>query len=103
MPSAPSRPVAGRVTLAALALIVGVAAPALAAKTDAIVLRNGDRFTGEVSQLRQGKLQVKTDDSGTLSIEWDKIAGITTAAIYDVTLSDGRHLLGRAVAAAPRF
>ena len=41
--------------------------------------RNGDRLTGEVVQMRQGKLQVKTDDAGTLSIEWDKIASISTA------------------------
>ena len=31
---------------------------ARAARTDAIVLVNGDRFTGEVVQMRQGKLEV---------------------------------------------
>ena len=51
--------------------------------------RNGDRLTGEVVQMRQGKLQVKTDDAGTLSIEWDKVASITTADLYDVTMRDG--------------
>ena len=56
-----------------------------------------------VTQLRQGKLQVKTNDAGTLSIEWDKIATITTAALYDVTMRDGQHLLGRFTAAAPRY
>jgi hypothetical protein len=43
------------------------------------VLVNGDRFTGEVVQMRQGKLEVKTDDAGTISIEWDKIASLSTA------------------------
>jgi len=92
-----------RLIAAAMALLLGASTPALAAKTDIIVLRNGDRLTGEVTQMRQGKLQVKTDDAGTLSIEWDKIAAITTAAIYDVTLRDGTHMLGRFTAAAPRF
>jgi hypothetical protein len=92
-----------RLTAAALTLLLGVSTPALAAKTDIVILRNGDRLTGEVTQLRQGKLQVKTDDAGTLSIEWDKIAGITTAALYDVTLTDGQHLLGRFTPAAPRY
>lgn len=92
-----------RLVAAALTLLLGASTPALAAKTDIIVLRNGDRLTGEVTQLRQGKLQVKTDDAGTLSIEWDKIAAITTAALYDVTLRDGQHLLGRFTAAAPRY
>jgi len=67
-----------RLIAAAMALLLGASTPALAAKTDIIVLRNGDRLTGEVTQMRQGKLQVKTDDAGTLSIEWDKIAAITT-------------------------
>jgi hypothetical protein len=94
---------AARLTIAALALLLGVSAPALAARTDIIVLRNGDRLTGEVTQLRQGKLEVKTDDAGTLSIEWDKIAAVTTASLYDVTMRDGQHLLGRLTPAAPRF
>ena len=83
------------VALAAIALLCGIPSAALAARTDVIVLRNGDKFTGEVVQMRQGKLQVKTDDMGTLSIEWDKIASISTADQYDITLDDGSHVLGR--------
>ena len=66
-----------------------------AARTDIIVLANGDRFTGEVIQMRQGKLEVKTDDAGTLSIEWDKVASVSTADQYEITLIDGTRLLGR--------
>jgi hypothetical protein len=84
-----------RATVAAAALVLLAPSTVLAARTDAIVLRNGDRFTGEVVQMRQGKLQVKTDDAGTLSIEWDKIASISTADFYDITLQDGSHLFGR--------
>lgn len=84
-----------RAVMAALTLLLAASAPAQAAKTDIIVLKNGDRLTGEVVQLRQGKLQVKTDDAGTLSIEWDKIASITTADQYDVMMRDGSNLLGR--------
>jgi|SRR5215471_14073002 len=69
-------------------------AAAFAARTDAVILRNGDHITGEVIQMRQGKLQVKTDDAGTISIEWDKIASITTADQYDITMRDGSHRLG---------
>src|SRR5262245_14068773 len=45
--------------------------------------------------MRQGKLEVKTDDAGTLSIEWDKIASITTADQYDITMRDGSQRFGR--------
>ncbi|HEY2432233.1 MAG TPA: DUF481 domain-containing protein [Vicinamibacterales bacterium] len=79
----------------ALALLLGAAREAAAAKTDVVVLRNGDRLTCEVVQMRQGKLQVKTDDAGTIAIEWDKIASVTTADVYDLTLRDGSQLLGR--------
>ena len=86
--------------LAALGLFFGGSSVALAARTDVIVLRNGDQITGEVLQMRQGKLQVKTDDAGTLSIKWDKVASVTTAASYDVTMRDTRRLFGRLRAAA---
>jgi ethanolamine utilization microcompartment shell protein EutS len=85
----------------AVAFLLLAAGPAWAAKkTDVVVLKNADRLTGEVVQMRQGKLQVKTDDAGTLSIEWDKVAAITTAAAYDVSMRDGRRLLGRFSAGA---
>jgi hypothetical protein len=70
-------------------------AAAFAARTDAVILKNGDHLTGEVIEMRQGKLQVKTDDAGTISIEWDKVASISTADQYDVTMRDGSHRLGR--------
>jgi hypothetical protein len=79
----------------ALAFLLCGSETALAARTDVIVLRNGDHITGEVIQMQQGKLQVKTDDAGTLSIEWDKIASIATATRYDVTVRDGRRLFGQ--------
>ena len=87
--------VRGGHALAALVLLLACSGVAFAARTDVIILKNGDRLTGEVLRMRQGKLQIKTDDAGTLSIEWDKTASITTAARYDVTLQDGTRLLGR--------
>jgi len=52
------------------ALLFGFwALPALAAKTDVVVLLNGDRITGEVKELSYGQLKFKTDDMGTLYIE----------------------------------
>src|SRR4030095_4251993 len=75
-------------------MLAGPAA-AFAARTDAIILRNGDHLTGEVIEMRQGKLKAKTDDAGTISIEWDKIASLSTADQYDVTMRDGSHRLGR--------
>jgi hypothetical protein len=88
-------PSGATVVTAALGVLLATSSMALAARTDAIVLRNGDHLTGEVVQMRQAKLQVKTDDAGSLSIEWDKVASLTTADQYDVVLRDGSRLLGR--------
>ena len=90
------------VSTLALGVLLSASAPAVAARTDIIVLRNGDRLTGEVIELRQGKLKVKTDDMSTVSIEWDKITGVTTAERYDVTMRDGTRLFGRLAAGPAR-
>ena len=86
---------ASRVTAAALGAWLASVAIAHAARTDILILANGDRLTCEVVQMRQGKLEVKTDDAGTISIEWDKIASLTTADQYELVLRDGTRHLGR--------
>lgn len=74
--------------------ILLVAANVFAAKTDIVVLKNGDRFTGEVKSLSFGQLELSTDDAGTIYIEWDKIASVTTAGVYEVVTTDGTHYVG---------
>jgi hypothetical protein len=76
-----------------LSLALG-ASPALAAKTDVVVLKNGDHLTGEVEQLERGRLQLKTDDLGTVEIEWDKVASVSAAAPFDVEDLRGRLYMG---------
>jgi len=79
----------------ALAIVLSPCASAWAqARTDVITLLNGDRFTGEIMSLDRGRLELKTDDAGTLDIEWDKIASIVAARQFEVETSDGRRLLG---------
>ena len=45
-------------------------------KTDVVTLANGDRITGEIERLERGRLEFKTDDAGTLYLEWDKLASL---------------------------
>lgn len=65
-----------------------------AEKTDIVILDNGDRITGEVKKLEFGKLTFKTDDMGTVSIEWDKIAQVTAKEHFEVELESGRVYFG---------
>ena len=82
--------------VAALALMFSVLAvlPVEAVKTDVVVLKNGDRLTGEVQQLDRGRLQVKTDDLGTVEIEWDKVSSVSAAAPFDVDDLAGNRYMG---------
>jgi hypothetical protein len=80
--------------LACLGLVLA-GAPALAAKkTDVVVMRNGDRITCEVDDLERGQLSVKTDDMGTLGIEWDKVSSVEAAAQFDLEDLAGRRYVG---------
>jgi hypothetical protein len=63
-------------------------------KTDHVVLKNGDRITCEIKQLARGKLKVKTDDMGTIDIEWDKIGGMDSDFFFRVEDSNGLRVYG---------
>ena len=80
--------------LVAATVVFFVATTTFAANTDVIVLRNGDRFTGEVKELSHGKLKVTTDDIGTLYVEWDSVAAVTTMLQYEVVTTSGARYVG---------
>ena len=82
-----------RVALA-LAFLAAGAPPAFAAKTDIVELINGDRITCEIKKLDRGKLTVKTDGLGTISIEWDDIQHITSPSSFNVELATGERTFG---------
>jgi hypothetical protein len=79
----------------AVALSVLWPGTVLAAKTDVLVLRNGDRITGEVKGLSYGKLDYSTDDAGRLSIEWDKVARLISSNQFQLEDFAGLRYLGR--------
>jgi hypothetical protein len=75
-------------------LLVLDAPPAHAAKTDVVVLKNGDRITGEVQQVDRGRLELKTDDLSTVQIEWDKVASVSADATFDIEDLPGNRYVG---------
>ena len=71
-------------------------------RTDVVTLPNGDRITGEVVRLDRGRLEFKTDDAGTLYLEWDKVATVQATRAVEVVTQDGRRILGSLGPAASR-
>ena len=79
----------------ALALVLSLATTAYGqGRTDVVTLANRDRITGEVVSLDRGRLEFKTDDAGTLHLEWDKLAAVVAARLVEVVTVDGRRFLG---------
>ncbi len=67
-----------------------------APKTDVVTLVNGDRITGEIKELYGGQLKVKTDDIGTIYIEWNKVVSLTTRQRLRVETRAGSIYVGSA-------
>jgi hypothetical protein len=87
----------------ALALVLLFCAHAQAqGRTDVVRLANGDRITGEILELDRGRLEFKTDDAGTLHLEWDKLASVVAARLFEVEIEDGTKCLGSLGSAPPR-
>jgi hypothetical protein len=63
-------------------------------RTDVVILANGDRITGEVKRLERGRLEFKTDDAGTLYLEWDKLASVVAKRLVEVVTTQGLRYLG---------
>jgi Protein of unknown function, DUF481 len=88
--------------IVAVVLVLASGADAQAQKTDVVMLRNGDRITGEITKLDRGRLEFSTDDAGTLYLEWDKLASLVAARLFEVELEDGTKYLGNLGGAPPR-
>ena len=89
-----------RIRAFSIALCVGVlACPAFAADqpdTDVVVFMNGDKLTGEIKGLERNRLRFETDATGTIEIEWNKVATLQTVQVLHVETVDGLRYLGTA-------
>ncbi len=76
---------------------------AMAAKTDTVLLVNGNAITGEIKSLDFGVLSYSTDSMDTVSIDWEDIVSITTKQTLQVEVTDGTFYFGRLDSADDRF
>ncbi|MDG2308545.1 MAG: DUF481 domain-containing protein [Candidatus Binatia bacterium] len=65
------------------------------AHADTVKLANGDVITGKVKKLAEGKLVIKTDYAGELSIDTKHIVAVDTEAPFTVRWDDGSEKVGR--------
>ena len=67
-------------------------------QNDTIVLINNDQIIGEIKNLEQGVLKMKTPYSDKdFKIEWDKVKEIYTYRSYVINLSSGKHTISNLI------
>ena len=70
------------------------------ATADVVVLKNGDRVTGTIGSLADGKLHMKSDTMGDVAIDLAKVATFSTDGPVVLVFKDGTVVHQRVAAAA---
>lgn len=65
------------------------------ANGDTVVMKNGDRLTGTVERLREGKLELETPYAGTIAIDTEAIESVRTDAEVTIINKDYSRVIGR--------
>lgn len=87
-----------RVWIGCLILTTTFLSPPAGAKVtrkDVVVMKNGDRLSGNVKKLENGVLYIETVYlSNSIGVDWQQVESIQSIATYQVTLVSGRRILG---------
>ena len=84
-------------------LLIALPQAVLAARTDTVLLVNGNVITGEIEEYEFGDLEYGTDSMGTVHIDWEDIVAITSNQDLQVEVIDGTRYFGHLQAAEERF
>ncbi|HXZ85462.1 MAG TPA: hypothetical protein VEI82_08230, partial [Myxococcota bacterium] len=86
-----------------VALVCALAALwlALGARADEIQFSNGDKLTGKIVKLADGKLGFDSKVAGTISVNWTDVSTLSSDDPVTVQLVGGAVVVDKLVAAAP--
>jgi len=65
-----------------------------ALRADQILLKNGDRVSGTIESLQDGKITLHSDYAGTLNIDWHSVEGIKSDSPITLILENGDRVTG---------
>ncbi|RFA30434.1 hypothetical protein CAI21_04990 [Alkalilimnicola ehrlichii] len=68
---------------------------AATAQADILVLKNGDRYSGEVVSMEDGNLRFTSDYGHTFTVPWSDVSAITTDDKVHLVLEDESWVKGR--------
>ena len=72
-------------------LVLFWAAPLTA---DVVLLLNGDRLSGDVQELKDEKLALKTHYAGTVNIDWSEVKSLEAEGFFQVQAESGVRYSG---------
>jgi putative salt-induced outer membrane protein YdiY len=76
-------------------MLNGAACLGKVTRHDTVIMKNGDRLTGEVKRLEQGVLYIETDYfSGSVGVDWLQVEKVQSTATFQIVLNDGKRLTG---------
>jgi Protein of unknown function, DUF481 len=82
-----------RLRLGMIVLLVFLSALTATAKSneDIVVLKNGDRMTGEIKGLQRGELRIKSDYMAeAVRLDWSKVQSLESKSTFMIWLVDGK-------------
>ncbi len=83
------------ILLGFLHMLTGPACFAKVKRHDTVIMKNGDRLTGEVKKLEQGVLYVETDYiSGSVGVDWLQVDKVESKAMFQIVLNNGQRYTG---------
>ena len=63
-------------------------------RAEVVVLTNGDRITGSVVKLENGKLTLKSEYAGVIVLPWEAVASLSGKTALNFALNDGQLVVG---------
>jgi putative salt-induced outer membrane protein YdiY len=93
----PHRFLNGHFCISLVLTFVVITAPCLAKvkRHDTVIMKNGDRLTGEIKKLEQGVLYIETDYfSGSVGVDWLQVDKVESKATFQIVLNDGQRISG---------
>src|SRR5947209_11233129 len=82
--------------IALIAVLVVFACPLFGKRNDdVVIMKNGDKFTGEIKALQYGELIFKSDYmKDSVHLDWNRVESLQSKDKYIVSLSDGHRVMG---------
>jgi putative salt-induced outer membrane protein YdiY len=77
-------------TIAALLVLFGQSAMA-----DVLVLKNGDRITGEIKRIWDAEITIEPDYSDEVTVDVPAVDHIESERDFEIELNDGREVVGK--------